>query len=218
MPSRVTQTGALLTYILNPQWTFDGGFTLGWNQSLRDNNSDLDFLGRVTWTPSAKTSVIFVMTEGPEFPATVGHHQPKGDNSDWWTALDLVITQKITDKLSVGLGVDYVDIPHIPGFEGAEQFGGVAGYVSYVIDPHLTLNGRLEWYEDAAHGFSNGAPRSADYYEATMGLAIKPASSNAVLSNLLLRPEARYDYSNHQVFDSGDRNQLTFSVDLIFQF
>ena len=28
-----TQTGVLVTYVLNPQWTFDAGFTRGWNQS-----------------------------------------------------------------------------------------------------------------------------------------------------------------------------------------
>ena len=30
-----TQTGVLGTYVLNPQWTFDLGFTRGWNQSTQ---------------------------------------------------------------------------------------------------------------------------------------------------------------------------------------
>ena len=214
-----TQTGALATYVLNPQWTFDAGFTLGWNQSMRDANDALDFLGRVTFTPSDKTSVIFVMTEGPEFPTGVGHNLPPGDNSDWWTALDLVITQKITDKLSLGLGFDYVETPHIPGLTGgAKQWGGVAGYASYALDPHFTLNTRLEWYKDAANGFSTGAPVSANYYEATVGVAIKPFPKDNILSHLLFRPEVRYDHSDRSVFSSGDHNQLTFSVDALFTF
>ena len=214
-----TQTGALLTYVLNPQWTLDAGFTRGWNQSTRDANDALDFLGRVTFTPSDKTSIIFVMTEGPEFPTGAGRNLPPGDNRDWWTALDLVITQKITDKLSLGLGFDYVETPHIPGLAGgAKRWGGVAGYASYTIDPHFTLNTRLEWYEDAANGFSTGAPVSADYYAATLGVAIKPFPNNNILSHLLIRPEVRYDYSDRPVFNAGDHNQWIFSVDALFTF
>jgi hypothetical protein len=214
-----TQTGALATWVLNPQWTFDAGFTRGWNQSVRDANDSLDFLGRVTFTPSDKTSVIFVMTEGPEFPAGVGRNLPRGDNSHWWTALDLVITQKVTDKLSLGLGFDYVETPRIPGLTGgAKQWGGVADYVSYAFDPRFTLNTRLEWYKDAANGFSTGAPVSANYFAPTVGVAIKPFPKDNILSDLLFRPEVRYDHSDHSVFNSGDRNQFTFSVDALFTF
>ena len=215
-----TQTGALATYVLNPQWTFDAGFTRGWNQSLRDSNGTLDFLGRVTFTPTDKTSVIFVMTEGPEFPIIVGNNIPSGDNRDWWTALDLVITQKVTDKLSLGLGSDYVVTPKIPVLgNGTKEWGGVAGYISYALDPHFTLNTRLEWYRDAANGFSTGAPLSANYYEVTGGVAIKPFPKDKVFSNLLFRPEFRYDRSDHSVFNNSDRNhELTFSMDTLFTF
>ncbi|MGA2310709.1 MAG: outer membrane beta-barrel protein, partial [Candidatus Bathyarchaeia archaeon] len=172
-----------------------------------------------TFTPSDKTSIIFVMTEGPEFPTGVGHNLPKGDAHHWWTALDLVATQKITEKLSLGLGIDYVDAPQIPGLtSGAKQWGGVAGYVSYAFDPHFTLNTRLEWYRDAANGFSTGAPVSANYYEATVGVAIKPFLTDKILSKLLFRPEVRYDHADHSLFNSGDRNQWTFSVDALFTF
>ena len=159
-----TQTGAFATYVLNPQWTFDAGFTFGWNQSLRDANHAIDFLGRATFTPSDKTTVIFVMTEGPEYPFSFGHNIPAGDHKDYWTALDMVITQKIDDKLSLGLGTDYVETPKIPGSQDkAKQWGGVAGYASYALDPHFTLNTRVEWYKDAAQGFSTGAPVGANY-------------------------------------------------------
>ncbi|MGA2775264.1 MAG: outer membrane beta-barrel protein [Candidatus Omnitrophota bacterium] len=214
-----TQTGAFATYILNPQWTFDAGLTRGWNQSTRDSNSTSDFLGRVTFTPSDKTSIIFVMTEGPEYPTGVGSNLPPGDNSHWWTALDLVATQKINDKLNLGMGLDYVETPQIPNLkDGAKQWGGLAGYASYAFDPHFTLNTRLEWYKDAADGFSTGAPVSANYYETTVGVAIKPFPKDKIFSNLLFRPEVRYDCSNRSVFNSDERNQWTFSVDTLFTF
>jgi len=214
-----TQTGVLVTTVLNPQWSFDVGFTRGWNQSIQDTNGALDFLGRVTFTPSDKTSITFVMTEGPEYPTGFGDNLPKGDSHHWWTALDLVATQKITDKLSLGLGIDYVYASQIPGLTGGgKQWGGVAGYASYAIDPHITLNTRIEWYNDSAHGFSTGAPVSANYYEFTAGVAIKPFPNHKVLSKWLFRPEIRYDHADHPVFNNGDRNQWTCSVDALFTF
>jgi hypothetical protein len=214
-----TQTGTLATFVLNSHWTIDAGLTRGWNQSTRDANDSLDFSGRVTFAPSDKTSIIFVMTEGPEFPTGAGENLPPGDNSDWWTALDLVMTRKVNDKLSLGLGFDYVVAPHIPGLPGgAKQWGGVADYVSYAIDPHFTLNTRLEWYKDAANGFSTGAPVGANYYEATVGVAIKPFREAHVFSHMLFRPEVRYDHSDRPVFDGGRQDQLTFSVDALFTF
>ena len=114
---------------MNPQWTFDAGITRGWNQSLRDSNNVSDFLGRVTFMPSDKTTIIFVMTEGPEYPIAVGNNIPSGDNRDWWTALDLVATQKINDKLNLGLGLDYVETPHIPSLTGRNQAVGRFGWI-----------------------------------------------------------------------------------------
>jgi hypothetical protein len=217
-----TQTGVLVTYAANPRLIFDVGFTRGWNQSIKDASGALDFLGRVALALTDKTSIIFVMTEGPEYPTGFGHDLPKGDANHWWTTLDLVVTQKITEKLSLGLGADYVyarSIPTLP--DGAKQWGGLAGYVSYAFDPHFTLNTRLEWYRDAANGFSTGAPVIAshyDYYEATVGVAIKPFPNDKFFSKWLIRPEVRYDYADHAVFDRGDRNQVTFSADALFTF
>ena len=214
-----TQTGVLVTTVLNPQWSFDVGFTRGWNQSIQDANGVLDFLGRVTFTPSDKTSITFVITEGPEYPTGFGDNLPKGDPHHWWTALDLVVTQKITDKLSLGLGIDYVYASQIPGLTGGgKQWGGVAGYASYAIDPHFTLNTRVEWYNDSANGFSNGAPVSANYYEITAGVAIKPFPNDKILSKWLFRPEIRYDHADQPVFNNGDRNKWTCSVDALFTF
>ncbi|HVP79702.1 MAG TPA: outer membrane beta-barrel protein [Thermodesulfobacteriota bacterium] len=214
-----TQTGVLVTTVLSPQWSFDVGFTRGWNQSIQDANGVLDFLGRVTFTPSGKTSIGLVITAGPEYPTGFGDNLPEGDKHHWWTAFDLVATQKITDKLSVGLGIDYVYASQIPGLTGSgKQWGGIAGYVSYTIDPRFTLNTRLEWYNDSAHGFSNGAPVSASYYEITAGVAIKPFPDHKILSKWLFRPEIRYDHASQPVFNNGDRNNWTCSVDALFTF
>jgi hypothetical protein len=214
-----TQTGAFLTWVVNPKITVDAGFTLGWNQSIEKSNDMVDFLSRVTYAPSDKTSIVFVMTEGPEFPTGVGPNLPHGDNSHTWTALDLAVTHKMTEKLSLGFGVDYVETARIHGLTGgAKQWGGLAGYVSHALDSRFTLNSRVEWYNDSAKGFPTGAPVSAHYYEATLGVAIKPLPKRQALSHLLFRPEVRYDRSDHRIFDSGHRDQVIFGVDALFTF
>ena len=65
----------------------------------------------------------FVMTEGPEFPRAPEINLP-GDKSDSSTALDLVVTQKVSDKLSLGWGFDYVETPHIPAYTGRQPAVG----------------------------------------------------------------------------------------------
>ena len=54
------------------------------------------------------------MTEEPEFPIAVRQNLPPRGRRNWWTALDLVTTHKLTDKLCLCLGVAYVHAPHTP--------------------------------------------------------------------------------------------------------
>ena len=56
-------------------------------------------------------------------------------------------------------------------------------------------------------------------YEGTIGLAIKPMPHDNLGSNLVLRPELRYDYSDQGIFDGGtDNYQVTAAIDAIFTF
>ncbi len=214
-----TQTGALATWVINPQWTIDAGMTRGWNQSTRDANNMLDFLSRIVFTPTESTTVSLVITAGPEFPSGFGPDLPSGDNTNSWTALDLLLTQKVSDDLLLGLCLDYVTAPQIPASSiGSPKWGGAAGYLSYTINKNVTLNSRLEAYSDAAGGFSAGAPQSANFYEATLSFAVKPLPGGYTLSHLLLRPEIRYDLSDQPLYGAGDKNQLTFSIDALFTF
>jgi hypothetical protein len=202
-----TQTGVMGEYKLNDDFQIDGGITRGWNQSLRDNNGDPEFMGSVTWTPQEsdflkKWNVAVTMTEGPEGTK---------DNHDWWTVLDVVATYTATDKLTLKANADYGDAPH------SGQWYGVAGYASYVISPMLTLNGRAEWYDDV-NGFTIGGGGN-NYYEATLGVAITPFPNSDIGKNLVIRPEARFDYANKRFFDAGtDHYQFTAAVDAYFVF
>lgn len=214
-----TQTGLLGTYVVNPHLTLDLGFSEGWNHSSRNPNGYLDIIGRITYAPTDKTTIIFAMTEGPEYPVAVGRGLPDADTKDWWTSMDLVITHKLTDKISLGTGVDFVNAPHIPGLEnGSKQWGGITGYLSYAINQYATANGRLEWFNDSSYGFATGSGIGANYYETTLGAAIKPFPKDKILSNMLFRPEVRIDWADEAVFAKGDRSQVTLAGDVLFTF
>lgn len=220
-----TQSGMLGTYVIDRKLTAELGFTRGWNQSTRDGNSPyFDIVGRLTYLPDDKTTFVFVFTEGPEFPIGVGRTLPEGDKAHWWTYLNLAATRKIDDKLSLGICVDFVTAPGIPGYpEGSKKWGGIAGYASYAINRFATLNSRLEWYNDSSCGYSTGAATGANYFETTLGVAIKPFPDGKILSQVLIRPEIRYDGSDQRVFATGDnrsgeKGELTLSGDVLFIF
>ncbi|HSU67934.1 MAG TPA: outer membrane beta-barrel protein, partial [Tepidisphaeraceae bacterium] len=209
-----THTGILGEYKLSDDLLLDAGITRGWNQTFRDNNGSPDFLGGLTFTPQEsdflkKWKFLLNLSEGPQ-----GTH----DNSDWWTVLDFQAIWTATDKLTLAANIDYGDAPHAPGVAGAAQWYGIAGYAAYVLNDYLTPNLRLEYYGDTK-GFTLGTGTRANLYEASLNCVIKPFPSDALGSNLVLRPELRYDYSEKGFFKAGTHHdQLTFGIDAYFTF
>jgi putative OmpL-like beta-barrel porin-2 len=236
----LTQTGVLASYTfakaLNGQdINVTAGVTRGWNQSLRDSNGAIDFLGEVSGKWNDKLSYIFNASEGPEFPDGAGaginqssHH---GDNSDYWTVLEFLPTYAISDQLSTTLDLLWGDFPHGSATDlgHAAQWYSVATYMSYKWNSYLTFNLRAEWYRDQG-GFTVPAasgPVSANYYAATVGPTIHPLPNDNIFQWLELRPELRFDWSDRPVFNAahssalggvGDYDQLSVAMDAIMQF
>ena len=208
-----TQTGVMGEYKINDDWLVDGGITRGWDQTLKDNNGDPDFLGEVTFTPQEsdflkKWKFIGNLSLGP---------QTTHDNADWWTVAEFLATFTATDKLTLAVDVTYGDAPHALTPKSAQWYG-VAGYASYVLNDYFTLNGRAEWYDDN-DGFTFGVPGTLSVYEATVGVAIKPLPHDNIGQNLTIRPEVRGDYAAKRFFDAGkDYYQVTFGMDAYFTF
>jgi hypothetical protein len=208
-----THTGIIGEYKLNDDVTIDAGVTRGWNQSIKDNNGDPDFLGGITFTPQESD---FLKKWKFIVNASVGPQATK-DNSDWWTVIDLQAYYAATDKLSFSVNADYGDAPHVLAPKSAQWFG-VAGYAGYVLNDNFTLNGRVEWYDDN-NGFTLGFPGVLNVYEATVGLAIKPFPSHPIGQNLVIRPEVRFDYADKRFFDAGtDHYQFSAAIDAYFTF
>jgi len=202
-----TQTGVLGTYAINDAWAFTAGISRGWEQATEDNNGAIDFVGQAEWTVSEKTSVSFSMTTGPE--AT-------GNNEDYRTLLNVVVSHEFTDKLSMAFEGDFAWEADAADDGGTAYWYGLGGYPSYILNSYLTLNGRLEWFRD------DGGSRigvSGNYYEATIGVAISPLPNDRWGQYLVIRPELRADLADQDVFNDGsDQRMFTLGIDMIYSF
>ncbi|MDP9173809.1 MAG: porin [Planctomycetota bacterium] len=213
-----TNTGITGSYtfakaINGNDWTVTTGITRGWNQSTLDNNGDIDFIAQAKGSFTSKLAAIFNLEVGPE-----NTH----DNSDYWTAVESILSYTVSDQLTVTGDLLYVDAPGAAiTSPGAAQWYGITGYAGYKWDPHFTPNFRAEWYRDQG-GFSTGA--QANYYEVTAGVDIHPFPNDNYLQFLQIRPEVRFDWADKPVFNfshnggTGDYNELTAAIDAIMQF
>jgi hypothetical protein len=206
-----THTGVMAKYNFDENFFVYGGVHRGWEQSLEDNNDDaVSLLGGFgyTWTPSHGAPINFAVnaTSGPEQANVQGN---------WRTVVDLIASTKVGDQLTLSANADY-GIEDDAAPDGSQaQWYGVAVYAGYEISKMFTMNMRGEWFndKDGARGLGTNV------YEATLGVSIKPFPDNALGSNLVIRPEVRYDYAEEALFDSGtDHQQFTVGVDAIFAF
>jgi hypothetical protein len=215
-----TQTGVLGAYtfgkaINGNDLTVTAGFTRGWNQSSRDNNGAIDFLGQVSANITDKLSALINVSEGP---------QDFHNNSDYRTVVEAIIGYQATDQLKLTGDLLYGDDPHHSAVTAGRsaQWYAAAVYAGYKISPMFTLNGRVEAYRDN-DGFTV-AGIAANYYEATVGVDIHPLPNNDIFQYLQFRPEVRYDYSDKPAFNAaheggrGDNSEFTCAIDAIMQF
>lgn len=208
-----TQTGVMATYAFTPQWSVMGGFSRGWDQSLKDTNGDnMDYMAQVAYNSADKKLNGALST-------IIGPEQPKND-SNWRYLIDGVAKYNWSDQITLGLNGDFAYERHAalaPGDVGKDAvWFGVAGYASYKFDDRFTLNSRLEYFND--HDAARGL--GSEFYEATLGLAVTPFPDNQWLKGLMVRPEVRYDYSvDGGVFVGTERNwQITVGGDAIYAF
>lgn len=206
-----TQTGVLATYNLADSLTLNAGITRGWEQSLKDNNGDaMDFLGGLTWTANKKLTISLNNSTGPE---------RAGNTNDYRTVWDLVAIYNATDAWSFGLNSDlgFEQGGAQGGVAGAEHawWAGVAGYAGYKVNNYLTVNGRLEWFDDQ----DNARGLGTNVYEATLGLTVTPMPEDSLGQNLKIRPEIRYDYAQSPIFSGGTNNsQFTAALEAYFTY
>ena len=215
-----TNTGVMASYtfpklINGNDWTFEGGITNGWNDSLRDKNNDIDFLGEASGNITSSLKMVVNLEEGPE---------DTHDNHDYRTTVEAIPTWTVSDQLTLVGDFLYSDDPHgaTTRVNQSAQWYATVGYASYKICPMFSVNFRAEWYRDQG-GATVTAGTSANYYEGTLGVQIHPLPNDNIFQYLQIRPEIRLDDSDRRVFDAshsggGDYHELTAAVDVIMQF
>lgn len=228
--------GGLAVAHVSPLLDLYGGVTSGTNTSFGsggDNNDrpaglfgfGLNLLG-------GKVTVLALSHVGPENPT---RSTPFGNTSMRYFN-DVVVSWKATDELTLTAEGNYV---RDDGFR-AEAWG-IAGYAAYKLNDQLTLNARAEVFRDNNNFFvsvpvSNRdyvnvqrgdfsrlytASRPTTYSEFTLGVTWKPQGTPQALSNLLIRPELRYDraLNNSRPYGDGrDRGQFTIGADIVVGF
>ncbi|MGD0462331.1 MAG: outer membrane beta-barrel protein [Tepidisphaeraceae bacterium] len=198
-----TQTGITGAYKFCDTLTATAGITRGWNQSTDDNNSAIDFLGQVVWTPTSKLGVTVNFSEGP---------QSTDDDSDYWTVPEAIVSYQVSDQLKVAADLLYGDASSI------SQWFGAAGYASYTFDKYATLNFRAEFYHDG-RGFTTGVGvTDTNYIEGTLGVAVTPLPDIILANSLTIRPEIRLDSADRGVYDGSKFTQLTAALDAYWKF
>jgi hypothetical protein len=165
----------------------------------------------------------------------------------WRSMLDLVGHYALSDQVSLGAQGMYgwqAQAANGGAGGGNGQWYGTAVYASYapLSLPMFVFNVRGEWFDDqdgaaptqlsaAIVGSGvGGEPHTPNvFYEATVGVTIKPfvngiPGSNAngldaFLGGLAIRPELRWDYSDHAAFNSGTQHdQWTAAIEAYFAF
>jgi hypothetical protein len=206
------------------------GVTRGVNIGIEDNNDSASFYGGVTVNCcNNKLSCADMTHIGPEDPK---------DNHDYRYFSAITTTWKITDKLTSITDLNYA---YEEGFDA--QGYGAAQYLTYSLNDCCSISLRAEAWRDEDEFFvaqfaSNNDflhfergdatmfdPRTTfggrtTYGAITAGVTIKPKVAGP-LSELMIRPEIRYDCSLNDTRpfnDSSDRDMFTAAVDLVVTF
>jgi hypothetical protein len=179
-----THTGLLTTLKLDDAWSVQNGIVTG-SDVFIDPAANPTYIGGVKWAPpNGSSSVLFEVILGKgRFDQARNFHNPE--------IFDLVLTRKVSDRLTWTAEGLYGFTNDVPGIGFANWFG-VINYLSYRLDPRLTANARVEFFDDV-QGQRTGT--AGLYSAATAGLTFKPQPW------LWLRPEVRVDHNENRPFE-----------------
>jgi hypothetical protein len=239
-----THVGVLTTLHLTDRVDLYNGSVNGWDRWINERYI-WGYTGGFTWkSPSEKTKLAFATVCGPnQFPSFLPANQPlyptgyinipsvaglnnpgyhRNDRtlftfwvSEQWTGrLKQVIgTGAGMERAIPGLGAPLVDGVPQNAHAKYDTWYGFVNLFAYNVTSKLTGIWRSEVFWDT-NGARTGKLVGDRYYEITLGLRYQPASW------LLIRPEARYDWSQyHPAYDNDTRkSQFTLGFDVLILF
>jgi hypothetical protein len=211
-----THTGVLATTEFWPSWSFQYGFTQGWD-TFENPNDAYGFLGGLSFTSQdGSTSLALTLHTGNEDLA--------GENNR--TVYSLVLVRQLGCRFTYVFQHDFGieanrEINAAFEFDDAKWYS-INQYLYYRCRENLDFGLRVEWFRDQDNAQVLGIPlqpfvTGGNYVAATFGLNWRPHK------NVVLRPEIRYDVSDVDPplgFDGMFRDftkdsQLTIAFDLI---
>jgi hypothetical protein len=198
-----THTGFRLTWAAMPTLNVIAGINRGWdvtrplgspaNGALVGDNSSLTFEYGLAWNPVKAFGLTAQGYSGRienwnfAFCATTACNR---------SLIDVVATYHFSDALTLIVNADSATqtntfSPATP-FGGSVKWGGVAGYLNWVVNPQWSASGRYEIFGDP-HGYRTGFGGTR-WTEGTLTV------SYLASPNLTLRVEGRADKTNQTFF------------------
>lgn len=201
-----TQLGGLISY----KWTdkIETMFAVfnGWDK-VSDNNNCLSFMGKVNLTLTDKTSIALLGYGGPE---------QDSNTSNWRKGAEVILTQKVGDKLTFYLQGDYgqEDNAGLSGGKAEWYAGGLWAVYQFTDKVGLSLRG--DYLADDGSSRTGFDPTgNANLTSFTVTLNITP------IKNLQIRPELRYDHCSEPAFSddkSGKHDQILLGLGVAYIF
>jgi hypothetical protein len=195
-----TQTGILATAKLTDSWSVQAGLVNG-DDVFITPGMEPTFIGSVKWTsPDQRdTATLATILGSGRF------NQRRSLNNA--NVLDLIYTHKFNDRLNYTLEALAGYETNLPDV-GTARWLGVVNYLTYTFTPRLSGTARLEFWDDM-EGARTGA--RGLYTVPTLGMQFK------LRSDVILRPEIRYDYNGQSRAFEGHHSLTTASTDLILR-
>lgn len=195
-----THTGVLAQYKASDDLTVYGGYVLGWDSAFEDNGDS--FLGGYSYNLSDTMSYVNQIVIG---------RFGEGANNEVGFMASSILTTTLSDSLTHVFWVDILDSDGTGRVRERETFS-INNYLLYTINDKMVWGNRMEWYniDKGVFGVTDGR---SDIYALTTGL------NYSASSNLLFRPELRWDWDKDNVAGNEmGSSQTTFATDMIFTF
>jgi hypothetical protein len=215
----ITHTGILFSQHLTQQLVGIFGITRGWD-TWEDPNGKLSYLAGIRWNSyDQRTELSFVVESGNETinnPPVSPSHSHKGSDR---THYSLVLAHRLTPNLKLvtqhDLGYEKdaaYELHNATPVAVNGHWYSLSQYVIYQFTDQLSLGVRGEWFRDVnssrilrdypVRTFNSSGQKvqyidGQDYSNVTIGLNWKP------VNYLMIRPEARWDWSGVQRIDNS---------------
>ena len=184
-----TQLGGLLSYKWNDKVETVFAVFNGWDK-VSDNNNGLSFMGKVNLALTEKTSVSLLGYGGPE---------QDNNTSNWRTGGEIILTQKIGEKLTIYVQGDYGQEDNASLTGGKAEWYAAGLWAVYQFNGKVGLALRGDYLADDGSSRTGFDPTgNVNLTSFTVTLNISP------IKNLQVRPELRFDHCSEAALSDGD--------------